>query len=389
MTTDKKKIWIILDHPWQLSLALAIRAACPINTSFNLIISRHKYWKSIEGDSYQGQFNQVLFFEEPERAHNLKGAFRFIKSVKELRKQIEKLPVGEEDVFLTLSYFKYVENIMTSVFSRNKQIFLCRSDMRGLVHKKLSEILFSKEFWITKSGWAHYLLLEPLLKLKKRTLFYWIKGKEQTHETSYSQPVEILYDKVFVIKSLFKKNLEATEIYFPYYLLRNEQKQTGERKRIVFFLADFVRNENYYDKISQILQNLRKQYQDQYLLEIRLHPNKLNEFELVNCDGWTVNREPGNAEQYLIRHASEIAFAISHLSTSVLFAASIGIPAYTYHRCFGFNSNFMQRFERIFADMPEEFFLISLESIPGPYITKSVGPNEIRNSLQKLYNILY
>ena len=123
-------------------------------------------------------------------------------------------------------------------------------------------------------------------------------------------------------------------------------------------------------------------------MEIRLHPNKLNEFELVNCDGWTINREPGNAEQYLIRHASEIALAVSHLSTSALFAASIGIPAYSYHRCFGFNSNFLQRFERIFADMPEEFFMTSLESFPAPYATKPVTPNEIRNSLQKLYSVL-
>lgn len=388
MTTDKKKVWINLDHPWQFLLALGIRYASPENIEYGLIISRHKYWKLVDIDSYRNLFTQIYFFDEPERTHSVKEVFQFIKSAKEIYRQMEKIPVGQDDIFLTLSYFKYVENIITSVFSKNKKIFLCRGDMHNLVSKRLSEILFSKEFWITKSGWLHYLLIEPFLKLKKRTLFYWIKGKEQTHETSYSSPIELLYDKVFVIKSLFKKKLETEEIYFPYYLLRDTQKQLGERKRIVFFLADFVRNENYYNKISQILQNLRQQYQERYLLEIRLHPNKLSEYELVNCSGWTINREFGNAEQYLIRHASEIAFAISHLSTSVLFAVSVGIPAYSYHRCFGFNQNFIQRFERIFADMPEEFFLTSLESFPDSYKTEPVGREEVRNSLQKLYNVL-
>lgn len=382
-----KKVWIILDHPWQMLLAMAIHLGSPSSLRYGLLISRHKYWSVMNIDKYRPYFEEIFFFPEPQRANSIISAIKFAAQSQRLKKEVKRLPIKPADALLTLSYVKYAENIITTLFNKNRQIFLCRDDMYKAIYRSRQEVSKTSEFHITKSGYIHYFLLEPLLRLKKRTLFYWIKSREQTHDISYSQPVEKLYDQVLIFRSVFHITaLKNNEIYNPSLLLRSLSRPAGQ-KRVVFFLSGYIRNSDYYAKINRLLKILKNRYDKEFLLEIRVHPNFPNEPQKIDYDGWQINMEPGNAEEFLIRHADEIVLAVSHLSTTLLFASQIGIQANTYYRCFGFETAFTDIYDRIYADMPKEFFMTSFEQIPEKYALP-VKEEQIRLSLNKLYEVL-
>ena len=100
-----------------------------------------------------------------------------------------------------------------------------------------------------------------------------------------------------------------------------------------------------------------------------------------------MNNEPGSAEEFLLAHRDELACALSHVSTILLFATQLGIPSYTYYRLFGFAPQYQTIFDRIYADMPKEFFMTSFEQIPEKY-DLPVKEEQIRLSLNKLYEVL-
>lgn len=386
--TPQKKIWIILDHPWQLMLALSIRSASPDNFKYGLIISRHKYWSHIDIEKYRGFFEQIFFFEEPIHVHSFRQMLQFLRQCKHLRQAVRKIPIGKSDVLVTISYAKYLENILTTEFISNKQIFLCRYDMYKELATSLQTIVKSPDYRLTKSSLIHHYILEPLLRLRKRTYFFWVKGEQQSSGVAFSRKLEDLYDKVFLIKPVFAGPLEPNDIYFPYLLLRKTDGKNA-KKRIVYFLSGQVPSgyaiaESYYIKVNAILNTLRNRYAGRFMLEIRLHPNYPDEYKMVDLDGWEINREEGNAEEYLIRHDSEIALAFSHISITLLFSANIGIPSYIYYRCMEFSRAYAAIYERIFADMPKEFFMNSIEQEPLPY-PLPISAEDVRHSLQKIY----
>src|SRR3989344_6027515 len=145
-TNSGKTVWLIIDHPWQLLLALGLKICAPSDLVFNLLISKHKYWKSMDIGKYQNYFGRIYFFDDPERTHSIKGIVKFLSQMLALKKQVRTLSVGKDDILVTLSYFRYFESIVTSVFAKNQQIFVCREDMYKVLTRSLADIRSNKQF---------------------------------------------------------------------------------------------------------------------------------------------------------------------------------------------------------------------------------------------------
>lgn len=377
--------WLIMGHPLQLPLALAIALNPPPDCKFNLLVSRHKMWKNIEIDEYRKYFGQIIFFEPIYYAHGLREAIAIISKLRRTKQQIANLPVKKHDVLVSLEVWNYIENLVTTVFKNNKQIFLCPEGIFDFVSMDLKTIYSQKGRYVTKSGLIHHFLIEKLMRLKKRTFYYWVKSLRDDHGIAYSQDINTLYDKVFILRSVFRKNIGENEMYYPYPLLKSSSQNREKQKRIVFFLTGYVKNENYYGKISAILQNLRQLYGKDHLLEIRLNPNYPEAHKQVNAGGWVINKEPGNAEQYLIRHAQVITGAFSHISTTLIFSLNLGVPSYSYYRCMDFEPDYVAWHDKIYESAPKEFFMKSFDQKPEEYQPLPDGENKARQSLNKLF----
>lgn len=375
-----------MDHPWQLFLALAIVKAAPVGWRFHLVASKHKYWEKIDIELYRQRFGKIFFFQEPRRATSLKTALHFLREAFALKSALSALPIQAGDSLLTLCYYTYLENLLTSVFARNRQVYLMRDDIYQ-VYNIFEEKLQHGVYREAKSGILHRMFLEPLLGLKKSTRFVWINTPENFHDVVLQKRPEAYYGRVFRLRAQTAARLSLDEIYYPYSLLQKSQALKAKRKRIVFFLSDYIKNPDYYRKISAILQALARHFGTDHLLELRAHPNRSEEYAEVDAAGWQLNQEPGSGEVYLLAHRGEIACAFSHVSTVLLFATQLGIPSYTYYRLFGFAPEYQNIFDRIYRDMPPEFFMKSFEQLPEKY-SLPANPEPARRSLQKLYDAL-
>ncbi|KKW09108.1 MAG: hypothetical protein UY44_C0005G0025 [Candidatus Kaiserbacteria bacterium GW2011_GWA2_49_19] len=377
-----------MGHPLQLPLAIAIARYAPPRIACRLVISRHKYWSYIDRTELRRDFADVCFFEPIYHAHTLKALVRVLRRISAVKKEMVSLPVKPDDVIVSLEVWNYIENIFTTVHRKNKQVFLCPEGIYSFVSLAPATI-GEKGFYICKSGWIHHLLVEPLMRLKKRTYVYWprIKGKNGEWGICYSKKVETLYDTVRVLKSLFTPTLKENEMYYPYQTLRTAH-DAPQRKMIVFMLSGFVTDKEYNTRVSAILQNLRSLYAAEYELHLRLHPNRPTGDAYVATQGWIINREPGNVEQFLIRHAGSIARVFSDKSTAQIFALNIGIPCYSYHRLLGLEEIVTQYHDATFASAPKEFFMDSLTQTPQPYEPVAHGLQKSQNSLEKLYAII-
>lgn len=358
-----------MEHPQELFIALPLILNSPSNISYNLLIARHKYWKKVELACYQKSVNKILFFDQIFRAHSLKNMFTFLKKIKQARCEIKKLPIQPQDVLISFSHGNYIENVITSVFNKNRQIYICRDFISSLLQKSVNEILFSGKYQLGKSDLLHYLILEPLAGLKKRTLNYWEKNDMSFHAITYSRKLNRIYDEVFLLESLFKDNLVADEIYFPYALFLKDQSlgRADAKKKVVFFLSGPIRSEGFYENTTKILQNICHNFGKAYELVIRLHPDFPNEYQEVDCAGWAINTESGSGEQYLINHAAEIEYAISNISTVLIFSLNMGINSYSYHRCFNYTEIHKTMRDKIYEFAPEKFYMNSLEQLPIAY----------------------
>lgn len=384
----KKRIWIIIGHPMQLPLAAGIAKNYAEKFEFHLLVSRHKYWSKVDLNSYPEVFTTTTFFPPVYYAHGLRALYRAYRNLLELKKRAKKLPISREDIIVSCEMWNYVENVITTIFASNKQIFLCFEKNYPVASMSISQIRNSPDLKIMLSGWVHYLFLEPLLGLKKRTLSYSVAGPEKDHGIAYSRPLEELYDHVFILQSIFTRPLLDNGIFLPYSLLREVKNDSIHKKRIVFFLSAYIRNENYYAKQNQILQTLSSNFGKNFLLELRLHPNDPQEDRRVKHEGWIINREPGNAQEYFMRHAGELAAAFSHVSTALDFGLNFNIPCYSYHRCMGLSERFEKLYDETYEPCPAEFYMRSFTDLPRPYSLKPAGNKEIRDSLTKLYYVL-
>src|SRR3990167_8612137 len=101
-TILKKTVWIIMGHPLQLPLALAIAREAPENLQCNLLISRHKMWKNIETAELASNFKIIIFFEPIYYADSILEIGKIIFALIKTRKMIRKLPIKTEDILLSL-----------------------------------------------------------------------------------------------------------------------------------------------------------------------------------------------------------------------------------------------------------------------------------------------
>lgn len=378
-----------MGHPLQLPLAMAIAQNKPAETECHLIISRHKYWKYVDLEEFTRYFASVRFFEPIYYAHSVRQLIQTLKRMSAAKKLMATLPVGKDDVIVSLEVWNYIENLFTTIYSANKQIFLCPEGIYPFVSLKPAQIRAKKNF-IGKSGWIHHVVIEPVMGLKKRTFVYWPHDKEKRRfwGICYSRKIEDLYDSVFVLKSLFAITLKENEIYYPYPILRQGSSAPG-KKIILFMLSGFVTDNMYNESLSIALQHLRKLYEKEYELHIRLHPNQPKGDKYVNVQGWMVNRELGNVEQFLIRHGKRITAIFSDKSTGQIFALNLGIPCYSYHRLLGIDKNIVKWHDQIYENAPQEFFMKALNQVPKNYEFIKNGQEKAKLSLDRLFQTIY
>lgn len=386
---QNNNIWIIIGHPRQLTLALVLTKYFSSQYPCHLVISRHKYWQTINLEEYRALFKSITIFEPIYHTHSIKELFQMISNLFKTKAAMRKLPIKPDDILISLEVWNYIENLMTTVWHKNKQFLIYPERIDSFVSLTHSEIYSQKNRYITKSGYLHF-FLDKILGLKKQNFYYWLRDgeKQYEHGIAYSKPVQKLYTQVFVLKSIFKENLKDNEIYYPYYSLRTANSKTSGKKMVVFFISGYVSNKEYNLKISKILQNLRKHYGEQYDLQIRLHPNQLDSDSQFDCRGWKINKEMGNAQLFLTRHADEIKAAFTDKSSGQSFPLNMGIESYSYHRALGLKQDVVDWFDNTYQDAPREFFLETLDALPCDYEPVRDGLEKSQNSLNKLHDEL-
>ena len=159
---------------------------------------------------------------------------------------------------------------------------------------------------------------------------------------------------------------------------------------IVFLLSAYKRyfNAEQYEQFSQILLSLAKQYSGQYEMVLRLHPSGLDEYVRLNTNGWVINNDPGNGEQFLLNNSANIAACLSIASLPLFFSFNLGIPSYGYHLAVGLSADMKNKFDRQFAEMPDSFFIKSPEAILPAESLRLAAPAIVQKSLEKLFQVL-
>lgn len=396
MVQKHKKYWIIVDHPHQLVLAIAISRLIKEEKKGKtvLLITEHEYLKYVKLGKYTKYFFKVYKFRRigfpPPTMPVLKQLLASLLMFLEIiitKIKIKNLDVDERDVIIGLSASQIFESMMVSSFSRNKKVSIVSGDALSeelQVNKlrKHDRVIFSI------GGFFFRLVCCPVFKLRKID-FLIRKGTENITDgvlfQVYNRGLINEYDKILLLMnatcdldSLGNPNNNLRVTYFPFINSGNE-KTKSKTKRITFFSMPFMKGYGidkkcYVRKMNEYLNFLRKIYGERYVLEYRPHPQEIDEFNLLDLDGFIVSKDRKISEFYLLENCNNIKAVFSVCSTSSRSALNFGIDSYVFPKLFPINVSTLKYYHDLFGDVPEEFYLKNFKEIPKPIpFSKSIN----------------
>ena len=232
--TRQRAIWMILDHPHQLAIALPLASYWrQSHIIVNLLISPHPYWKNVHLGDYANQFDRIVRFEKrPDYASTLRGSIRQIRTILRLKKQVANLGIMQDDVIIGLSSSTFVENIILSCTPKNLRMAI----IPKVAYDELVTRLDWSAFRLSRGGWLARYFVQPLTGLE-RTLR--LTRRERQSSSKYGSGLERfqreigdIYTKVVVLVNLYdgfrSENSKTIFMPFPYVLtFSREQKPTN------------------------------------------------------------------------------------------------------------------------------------------------------------------
>lgn len=436
-TSEKQKIWIVLDHPMQLATALDIASHWGREKFIlNLLISPHSYWQKVDISPYKAQFDEVIFLDRPDYIPNpipeplkifkilcqkkkvaqLKGQLgniavgqsilhclqgillypihllQWIVRILRLKKRVAQLRIQPTDIIIGLSIFHYLENIVLSMHPQNLKIAI----MPNVVYEESIRPVDKSIYKNTLEGWLANWIVEPITGLyrthclKERLLpqkYWWIRYRSSLLE---------IFDKVVVLGDFSNQEIQSGDnLYtmpFPYVLALKSQEvttPTGKPQKVVVFGTTFttgkgnIAPEVYTQNMNACLSFIREKYGSTYKLVYRPHPTESDEIKLLDLDQFEVENDGMLAELYFYRNIENIYAVFSVVSTTSRAAFHFFINAYLLLNIFPFDEEWKNYFRGYMGNVPDDFYINDLSITPNRYI-KTEDMNEAVKKCQSV-----
>lgn len=379
-TPEKRKVWLVLDHPQQFAIALGIVShGGREKFIFNLLISPHSYWSKVDINLYKHQFDKIHFLERPDYTWHPIRVLRMIFQILRLKKKIAQLGIPRNDIIIGLSIFHYLENIVLSMYPGNLKIAI----MPLVVYEECIREMDRNSYRNTVEGWLANWIVEPITGLhrtycrveKPQPLGYWW--------IRYRKSLLDIFNKVVVLgdfpseKSYFGDNIITMP--FPYVLafdkagVENDHRDKKPQK-VVFFGAPFkggiagITEEIWVKNVNAYLSFLREKYGAAYKLVYRPHPINADEIEFLNLDQFEIENDGMLAELYFYKNIEDIHAVFSVASTTCRSAFDFFINAYAFLNIFPYNDKAKNHFRETMGNVPDDFYINDLSITPNRYI---------------------
>lgn len=410
LNADKEKaIWIIMEHPNELILAICLAAYFKKEKFVvNLLISLHGYWNKVDLSKYQKYFNKISKYKRIDYA-----SFRILQEILNIfcvRRQISKLDIKEEDIIISLSPRRFLENLIFSKYRKNKKIVIMSEDTY-LESTTIADKLVYK--W-TKRGLLFFRFVEPLFKMHQTLCM--LRRREELKPAvdgigllRCKAEITEIYDKIFVMKNIFvippqnvTKNThrinKVTDIHYPYILMQKSPRITyknsvASNKKVVFFGSSFLKDNSLESKeyimvLNKCLNYLRRFYGGQHKLIYRPHPAESEEICFIDLHQFEIEQDSELSELYLMDHADEIFSVFSVSSTSSRTALNFGINAYMFFPVFPFRSMTKEYYKRLMGNVPDACYIKDLAKPCLEIVTSNLRVEMETQSGQDMKKIL-
>src|SRR3989344_100081 len=194
------KIWLVaftVEYVVLLiALATMIKNVDP-NRSIGLIVSKHRYWDSLNSNFFKKYFDNVLVW--PRINYSLRPT-KLLQAVR-LAYKIRKFKISQEDIIISIAQNSFVENCLNSYNKKNTRIGLISGKYLNLFYNNQNSIYQNNNnFRFSKASWFYNRIFEPILGLNRTTfMFYGLGGG--SFITRYQKPLNEIFDKVVVLKA--------------------------------------------------------------------------------------------------------------------------------------------------------------------------------------------
>jgi hypothetical protein len=353
---NKKKLAIcfIIDHPLDLPLFAGLVNCLherQTRCKFIAIITDHSYWqKSNKLKSLLDIFDIHYNVARPDYTKhfidNFIKLFKLNKLLKNINNTYKTYYVVANDA----------ELISAAVCSKaNKRFLKILQDSRVS-----SEILYANYKIDIKLSLIR--IFYETIFLFRHSVAYKLRNAENVHHFSvYNNSKQVLY-----LKNL-NESIAENEINFPYRFDKLENFQIHPKKVYFFgsrFLGwNFVKREVAVDKINKILRKIEFEYGADYLLIYKPHPLETLESNYLSLGRFIINNSTLTAEIEFVKYYNQIHAVYSIGSTASKSAFNFSIPTFLTYRMFNFDDVVLEKFNNLFKGMPDQCFLLSVDSI--------------------------
>jgi hypothetical protein len=396
---QNKNVWFIVDHPNQLAIILPILEYWKDEgLNFNLIISHHPYWNKIDLNPYKNRFNKIIILPRPDYTKTPLGFIHTIWKIIQVKKEIKKLNIEENDTIIGLSILHYVENIILSIHKKNTKIAILSLVVYRECIRDIDNIKYKK----TIEGLIFNIFIEPLFKLYP-TYYLEKRDFEWCKIIGYKNPLLSRYDRIIILNNLsLADNIKSKNTLlmpYPYCLqLTKFMNHNQNTKKIIFFGDSFVSGRStlslseYIIYLDQCLEFLRHNYKNKYQLVFRPHPKDQNGYLDLNLKDFIIENDGKNAELYFFENKDIIHSVYSVNSTACQSAFYFFIEAYFFIDFFPFPEEIKSYWKLEMGNIkgssiPEPAFIKELSRMPQPYINKNLI-REYQATCQEVLNRL-
>lgn len=397
-TNGKQRIWIILDHPQQFATALGIVSYLKRGDFFlSLLISPHTYWAKVDINLYNHLFDNIYFLDRPDYSWNPIKVPSTIFKIFRLKRKIKQLGILQNDVIIGLSIFHYLENIIISMYPKNRKIGIMPYVVYQESTREMNRMVYENTFEGLLANW----IIEPISGLHQT---YCMKDKQHPDaywRIRYKKSLQHIYDEIIILGNFVSENNHREDnintMPFPYILafgkMQNENSSLHCPKKIVFFGDSFrngirgVSSDDYKRHLNKCLSFLRNKYGATYKLIYRPHPIEKSEIGQLDLDQFEIENDGMLAELYFYQNMNDIYAVFSVGSNVSRSAIYFFINAYSFLDIFPFDDAAIDSFRQEMGNVPEEFYISDLSINPTEYI-KMESLTDAKKTCQNVLDII-
>jgi len=378
-----KKIWIIVDHPMQITTAVGLALYFGKDYTVNLLISKHPYWCGADVASFSSYFKEIHWF--------FKAGFswifpREIGKILYNKQKIKKLEINKNDIFLVLSNKVFLETLLFSIYNENKRVsinpdYLIDGVLLPYQGGEYREKIISKIWNCTL-----------LLFFKMEPIIYCKHTKDRAlYALFYKKGNGAVFSRCFSIKNVGVNNLSPDEIHDVSIYVRDmicQIREENKRKMVVFFGNSNYPNKYHIDFTNRCLRYI-EEFFPEYDYIFKSHPNDHGEAEAVELRQFKIYQQKIIAELFYLENLDKIYRCFSIASTAVRHSIDIGIPSYYFLKLYkDYSPDLNDLLMSMAADTNSKAFIESFEEPPIAYEV-DYNLEEVERGLKKINDFLY